>query len=62
MILLIIPGLGSATVPWALDGFTQTMIAHAETRGRIFDKVKNGLKEFDGAVADKITKHLQRNV
>ena len=41
----------------ALDGFTQTMIAHAETRGRIFDQVtENGLKEFDGAKADQIYK------
>ena len=55
MILQIILGLGFGNrAMQALDGFTQTMIAHAETRGRIFDQVtENGLKEFDGAKADQ---------
>ena len=36
----------------ALDGFTQTMIAHAEARGRAFDIVTdNGKKEFTEAAA-----------
>ena len=38
----------------ALDGFTQTMIAHAEARGRAFDFVTdNGKKTFTEAAAKK---------
>ena len=38
----------------ALDGFTQAMLAHAEARGRAFDKVTEfGAKEFDGKAANK---------
>lgn len=38
----------------ALDGFTQTMVAHAEARGRAFDIVTdNGKREFTEAAAKR---------
>ena len=43
----------------ALDGFTQTMVAHADARGRAFDKVtNNGKLEFTAAKADTAYKQI----
>jgi DNA-nicking Smr family endonuclease len=39
----------------ALDGFTQSMIAHAEAKGRAFDEITNfGRREFDADGAQKV--------
>ena len=47
----------------ALDGFTQTMIAHAEARGRAFDKVtNNGKLEFTAAKADTHYKQIYKEM
>jgi len=41
----------------ALDGFTQSMIAHAEAKGRAFDEVTNfGRREFDAEKAEQVYK------
>lgn len=41
----------------ALDGFTQSMIAHAEAKGRAFDEVTNfGRREFDTDKAEQVYK------
>ena len=43
----------------ALDGFTQSMIAHAEAKGRAFDDVTNfGRKKFDGKAAEDVYKRV----
>ena len=47
----------------ALDGFTQTMIAHADARGRAFDKVtNNGKLEFTAAKADTAYKQIYKEM
>ena len=39
----------------AMDGFTQSMVAHIETRGRVFDEItEGGTKQFDKAGADEL--------
>ena len=41
----------------ALDGFTQSMIAHAEAKGRAFDEVTNfGRREFNAERAEEVYK------
>jgi hypothetical protein len=47
----------------ALDGFTQTMVAHADARGRAFDKVtNNGKLEFTAAKADTAYKQIYKEM
>ena len=43
----------------ALDGFTQSMVAHSEARGLAFDQItKGGLLEFDGTRAGAVYKKV----
>lgn len=45
------------------DGFTQSMIAHVETRGRIFDELtEGGAKRFNKIDADKLTDEAYKAV
>jgi hypothetical protein len=47
----------------ALDGFTQTMIAHAEARGRAFDKfTDNGRLAFNASKADSVYKQTYKEM
>ena len=43
----------------ALDGFTQSMVAFAETRGRVYDDItKGGLLEFDAEKAGELSQKV----
>ena len=64
MIWLIILGLrfGNRAMQ-ALDGFTQTMIAHAEARGKAFDRVtNNGKLPFDEAKAQQHYAEIKKSM